>query len=991
MASAELVYSGTSPQNGDITEAVEQIDSPAKVKEHMEQSMKRRTELLEAFTATAEAEAMDDESLQGSNNELDEGEEGEERRRRPSTTDSIYAGVRSAGSWFYRFLGSERNSMVSQQPAHTNSLRSNRTSTHRSSKVGAPSALNSLPRSISSGGSPLVDPVPFRDPVFNQSFQNKLQKSEKSRKAQTMWAKATWYAMQEVNAKREKRSREEGNRSVTGKFERGASGKKGAGQRGSLITQKRNSSAGLGFEEVVLEAMRKENESKANAKRNSAVGLVDRVIHATYFHWLMFFTTAFSLYGMDIYILAAPDASRDRDMYIINVTCFAIFGIEWLARSLIMDRFIFSFFWWLDIIATASFIPDVVWLAREEDVFASAVGVLVLARGARVGARMSRIVRVVALFSRTRLTFRSKHLGEQMLDPTSPQYDPSLSMLQRESHLGRRLDHKVSLHTMVVVGIMLILLILNGVLFTNAEYHTGIKALIRAYDALQGNPQAPASRDFAPFLADFVAGMDDTNHAVHYLELDGQVLYGDVKVIDDIRRYPAEYEVQTVKHTVGAEGNATTIEAVLHFSIEQESRREVLLNLVNVTAVILLLMLSTTNISRVIREEVVNPIMSLMDTIESFATNPLKPLKEVTDNKFKETIVVQNSVVRIGSLLRLSLGEAGSRIMSRNLRSGKMRLDRPGDFVHAFFGFCDIRNFTDLTEVLRPEVVQVVNQFAYYVHSAVSQNYGAPNKNIGDAFLLVWKPKPGVSASQMANSALRSYVQIILEISSSKELHEWAQREDVQARLPGFKMAMGFGIHYGWAIECAVGSLEKIDATYLSPHVNMASRLEAATKQYGTQILISGDTYALFSQDIQMLCRLVDRVTVKGSNVPMDLYTYDVPPSLGEGRAGGAARMPSDAIAASYNSSTSRLTQAASAASQTSSADMSPSEFLGDLARPSISEDFRSSHYLAMQNYLGGPGGTFANWKTAMDHFVVYARPLPPNSRATRGLCGVWD
>lgn len=76
---------------------------------------------------------------------------------------------------------------------------------------------------------------------------------------------------------------------------------------------------------------------------------------------------------------------------------------------------------------------------------------------------------------------------------------------------------------------------------------------------------------------------------MHYLELDGQVLYGDVKVIDDIRRYPAEYEVQTVKHTVGAEGNATTIEAVLHFSIEQESRREVLLNLVNVTAVSVLI------------------------------------------------------------------------------------------------------------------------------------------------------------------------------------------------------------------------------------------------------------------------------------------------------------------------------------------------------------------------------------------------------------------
>lgn len=59
-------------------------------------------------------------------------------------------------------------------------------------------------------------------------------------------------------------------------------------------------------------------------------------------------------------------------------------------------------------------------------------------------------------------------------------------------------------------------------------------------------------------------------------------------------------------------------------------------------------------------------------------------------------------------------------------------------------------------------------------------------------------------------------------------------------------------------------------------------------------MLLPGDTYALFSQDIQMLCRLVDRVTVKGSNVPMDLYTYDVPPSLGEGRAGQLrnARVP---------------------------------------------------------------------------------------------------
>lgn len=51
---------------------------------------------------------------------------------------------------------------------------------------------------------------------------------------------------------------------------------------------------------------------------------------------------------------------------------------------------------------------------------------------------------------------------------------------------------------------------------------------------------------------------------------------------------------------------------------------------------------------------------------------------------------------------------------------------------------------------------------------------------------------------------------------------------------------MGFGLHVGWAIEGAIGSFYKIDASYLSPHVNMASRLEAATKQFGVPLLISG-------------------------------------------------------------------------------------------------------------------------------------------------------
>ena len=47
---------------------------------------------------------------------------------------------------------------------------------------------------------------------------------------------------------------------------------------------------------------------------------------------------------------------------------------------------------------------------------------------------------------------------------------------------------------------------------------------------------------------------------------------------------------------------------------------------------------------------------------------------------------------------------------------------------------------------------------------------------------------------------------------------------------------MGFGLHIGWGIEGPVGSLQKVDATYLSPHVNMAARCETAAKQWHVQV-----------------------------------------------------------------------------------------------------------------------------------------------------------
>merc|ERR1712216_16362 len=84
-------------------------------------------------------------------------------------------------------------------------------------------------------------------------------------------------------------------------------------------------------------------------------------------------------------------------------------------------------------------------------------------------------------------------------------------------------------------------------------------------------------------------------------------------------------------------------------------------------------------------------------------------------------------------------------------------------------------------------------------------------------------------------------------------------------------------MHYGWAIEGAIGSEFKIDASYLSPHVTMASRLEAVTNQYQVLILMSEPLQQLCSAEMSVNFRTVDHVMFKGGKTePIRLHTVDL-------------------------------------------------------------------------------------------------------------------
>ena len=97
--------------------------------------------------------------------------------------------------------------------------------------------------------------------------------------------------------------------------------------------------------------------------------------------------------------------------------------------------------------------------------------------------------------------------------------------------------------------------------------------------------------------------------------------------------------------------------------------------------------------------------------------------------------------------------------------------------------------------------------------------------------------------------AVISFIKILSGINKSRKLLRYRENVLLNQRIPNYSVKMGFGLHVGWAIEGAIGSFYKIDASYLSPHVNMASRLEAATKQFGVQLLISGQLFIVLTEN----------------------------------------------------------------------------------------------------------------------------------------------
>jgi class 3 adenylate cyclase len=294
-------------------------------------------------------------------------------------------------------------------------------------------------------------------------------------------------------------------------------------------------------------------------------------------------------------------------------------------------------------------------------------------------------------------------------------------------------------------------------------------------------------------------------------------------------------------------------------------------------------------LSRDVDSLVVRPIETMVMEVTMLAKNPAYKLKKVDHVKY-ETDALRVSLSKIASMLQVGFGEAGNNLIAENLRKGDT-VDPmvPGRRLLGAFGFCIIDEYEEVLECLGEEILPFTNRAASIVHDAVIANGGQPNRNLGEAFLCVWKaPTDGLDPellttelldrmeTRMCDGALTAFRRCVRCVAQSARLQAYNEHEEILKAFGGeYSTRIGYGLHYGWAIEGAVGTNIKIDCSYLSPNVNLAARLESATKMYGVNILMSEAFYTKLSPPVRQGLRRVDVVCLKGSSIPMAIFTCD--------------------------------------------------------------------------------------------------------------------
>ena len=232
------------------------------------------------------------------------------------------------------------------------------------------------------------------------------------------------------------------------------------------------------------------------------------------------------------------------------------------------------------------------------------------------------------------------------------------------------------------------------------------------------------------------------------------------------------------------------------------------------------------------------------------------PLIDINENYIGYMLIVEDisREKRVKSTMGRYMSKA---VMEKLLTEDESILGGTAQDVTIFFS--DIRSFTTISERLGARgTVSLLNDYFTNMVDIILSHHGILDKYIGDAIMALFGAP--FSTGKDAENAITAANKIVVSL---RELNRSRTKKGEDPILTGI------GISTGEVIAGNVGSPKRMDYTVIGDSVNLASRLESATKFYGADILISKST--IDSIDSPGNLRELDRIRVKGKVKPVTI------------------------------------------------------------------------------------------------------------------------
>ena len=175
--------------------------------------------------------------------------------------------------------------------------------------------------------------------------------------------------------------------------------------------------------------------------------------------------------------------------------------------------------------------------------------------------------------------------------------------------------------------------------------------------------------------------------------------------------------------------------------------------------------------------------------------------------------------------------------------------------IDKYVMFADLRGFTKISESMKSrEIFQLINQYLSAVSPCIRDESGFVCQYLGDGLMALFPEAP--------ESSIRA------AISMQTALKKLQAKINIQ----GLRLQMGIGIHFGHLELGIIGEAYRWDSSVISDAVNIASRVEGLTKEFGAEVLVTQSVIDTQPQDSGLEYRRLGKVSVKGRTEKVTLY-----------------------------------------------------------------------------------------------------------------------